>query len=104
MLVIGIGSSFIYNIYSKWSTQPIIMTANSKAISISDIPFPAVTICNMNQAQHNAVEHIRKGSHDDYLLHSVCFKRDTTTAFSSNFTGKWTEYQEFMLNVHYLVS
>lgn len=31
--------------YSKWKDSPIMMSPDSQFSSVSDIPFPAVTIC-----------------------------------------------------------
>lgn len=41
---------FIGNIYDKYNNSPVIISFNPTAASLLDIPFPAVTICNLNQA------------------------------------------------------
>lgn len=54
-LVILLSIYFISNVWSKWSSSPIITTLNSKSTSVKDIPFPATTICNMNQGRFRII-------------------------------------------------
>lgn len=58
-LAIVLSAYYINEIYGKWKTTPVIFTIDSTATSIRDIPFPAVTICNMNQAQRSRVASIK---------------------------------------------
>lgn len=81
------------------------------ATSITDIPFPAVTICNMNQARKSMVKDIRAGTMEDALLSSLCLDDNvrsmddnngsTTMSPSvySNYSGKWPQFRAFLLNV-----
>lgn len=115
-MVIGLSFYFISNVYEKWNASPIIITNNAVATPITDIPFPAVTICNMNQAQKSMVKDIQAGTMEDALLSSLCLDsniRLTTTdggggdnngSFSSvsvysNYSGKWPQFRAFLLNV-----
>ena len=36
---------FIRNVYNKWQDSPVIVTVDSRVKEISEIPFPAVSIC-----------------------------------------------------------
>lgn len=58
VLVVGLASYFISNIYVKWKQNPMIIGMNAKLSSSRDYPFPAVTICNMNQARESMVKNI----------------------------------------------
>lgn len=49
-IVFVVSFYFITNVWEKWSLSPIIIGLNPVATQLKDIPFPAVTICNMNQA------------------------------------------------------
>lgn len=56
ILVLCIGAYFISNVYQKWTDTPMIIGLNPKLSSVKDFPFPAVTICNMNQARKSFAE------------------------------------------------
>lgn len=57
----GFAAYFISNIYDKWVYTPVIVGINPTFQSISNIPFPAITICNMNQARKSEAEKILAG-------------------------------------------
>lgn len=79
------------------------MTLNSKAIPITNIPFPAITICNMNQARKSVAMQIVPGSLQDFLLDTICLKEDVTDKpYAGNFIGKWADYKQFLMNVSWL--
>lgn len=100
-LVFGLSIYFISNIYQKWSASPVIIGLNAIATSISDIPFPAITICNMNQAKKSIVQHYQSGSNEYVLLQSVCQQFDdfNISDVPPNFSGKWSTFKEFLLKV-----
>jgi len=50
----------ISNIYVKWNSTPVIIGISPQATSILKVPFPAVTICNMNQVQRSLVANYRE--------------------------------------------
>lgn len=50
ILVFCTSAYFITIVWEKWTKSPIIIGLNPVLTQIRDIPFPAVTICNMNQA------------------------------------------------------
>lgn len=49
---------FINNIYDKFDMNPVIMSLNPTPVQLETLPFPAVTICNMNQATKYEAEQI----------------------------------------------
>lgn len=49
---------FIVNIYEKYDNSPVIISYNPKVVPLLSIPFPAVTICNLNQALKSEAEKI----------------------------------------------
>lgn len=55
-LVVILSAYFISNVWQKWSETPIIISLNPTSTQLKAIPFPAVTICNMNQAKKSAAE------------------------------------------------
>lgn len=60
ILVFFVSIYFITNVWQKWSLAPIIIGLNPVSTQIKDIPFPAVTICNMNQAKRSVAQHIKE--------------------------------------------
>lgn len=51
---------FITNIFQKWTDMPVIMSLSPTATILRAIPFPAVTICNMNNVRRSVAEGILK--------------------------------------------
>lgn len=52
--------NFIYDVYQEWSATPVIIGINPDSTYINEIPFPAITICNMNQALAGKVQDFKK--------------------------------------------
>lgn len=98
ILVVSLSVYFISNIYEKWSSTPIIVGLSAVSTSINDIPFPAVTICNMNQARQSVVADLEEGTYEDALLQSLCAKRVTFNGIRSNNTS-WTVFRKFLVKV-----
>ncbi|KAI8121692.1 Pickpocket protein 28 [Lucilia cuprina] len=59
----------------KWQNTPVIISMSSKATSIQDVPFPAVTFCNMNQALASRVNDIEPDTPAYAMLQKICFQR-----------------------------
>lgn len=96
---------FISNVYSKWSASPIIITLNALATSIEDIPFPAVTICNMNQARKSVVKNFDNNSIQKSLLDDICpidqdkeFSPADIHSINMTGAGQWSFFREFLVN------
>lgn len=47
---------FIMNVYNKWSSSPMIVSINPQNMAMGNLPFPALTICNVNQAKKSVAE------------------------------------------------
>uniref|UniRef100_A0A1B0GH45 Uncharacterized protein n=2 Tax=Lutzomyia longipalpis TaxID=7200 RepID=A0A1B0GH45_LUTLO len=96
IVVFLLSGYFISNVWQKWSETPIIIGLNPTAKSISTIPFPAITICNMNQADLHYAKSIANGTLDEALLGSMCgSERDFQ---SNNSSGKWRHFKKFLLS------
>lgn len=98
LLVVILTVYYISNIYEKWTASPIIIALNAVATPVVDIPFPAVTICNMNQARESVVSSIVKGTAEDMLLQGLCNKPVNFTGTKSENTN-WTKFREFLVRV-----
>jgi len=44
--------------YQKWDNAPVILSFATLPISVADIPFPAFTVCNMNNARKGVAERV----------------------------------------------
>lgn len=98
---------FISNIYEKWSATPVIITVDSVSTSIRDVPFPAVTICNMNQARKTVINQLNVS--EDPLrqsyLNNICEldtdprTQDAISNIKYNGTNNWKTFRQFLVNV-----
>ncbi|XP_055703450.1 pickpocket protein 28-like [Phlebotomus papatasi] len=97
VVVFVLSGYFISNVWQKWSETPIIISINPIGIPLTTIPFPAVTICNMNQARISAARIALKGSLEDSMLDSLC---GSSKEFKSNnnSTGRWSQLKRFLMN------
>lgn len=99
-IVAVLSSYFISNLWNKWSENPIIIGLNSALTPLNEIPFPAVTICNMNQAKLSIAEKINPDSLENMLLESVCNLDDQLNANQSySYVGKWSQFKNFLINI-----
>lgn len=60
MTALSFAAYFISAVYVKWFEGSVIVSFNPLDASIKDIPFPAITICSMNQAGKPEAENILK--------------------------------------------
>uniref|UniRef100_A0A182UKS5 Pickpocket n=1 Tax=Anopheles melas TaxID=34690 RepID=A0A182UKS5_9DIPT len=87
---------FISNVYIKWQSSPIIIGLNPIATHIRNIPFPAVTICNMNQLRREAAERIEQNTLEQTVLQSICLLDGDFN--DTQFDGKWSEVKQMLLS------
>ncbi|XP_062554192.1 pickpocket protein 28 isoform X3 [Armigeres subalbatus] len=88
---------FITNVYQKWQASPIIIGFSPTSTHIRDIPFPAVTICNMNQATRKAAEAIKPNTQDKAILDSICSLDGEFNL--TDFEGKWSTVRNMLLSI-----
>lgn len=92
---------FISNVYIKWINTPIIISLNSELSQSKDFPFPAITICNMNQARKSFVEKIEKDTLENSVLSSLCYHKKMNASTSRQIYGKWSFVRKFIVNVSF---
>ncbi len=51
-------SILVYQVFLKWRREPIYLAFDTQSTPIYRVPFPAITVCNMNQVNFNAVNAI----------------------------------------------
>ncbi|XP_023169258.1 pickpocket protein 28 [Drosophila hydei] len=96
VLVVILSGFFISNIYIKWSASPIIISTSAKQQLTSNIPFPAITICNLNQALRSRVQRISSTSKNYSLLMNLC-SRDYDQTIT--YIGTWTYFKALLVEV-----
>ncbi|XP_050307294.1 pickpocket protein 28-like [Anthonomus grandis grandis] len=97
-LAVGFAAYYISNIYAKWKSSPVIISFSPFDAELGSIPFPAITICNMNQAKRNEAEKILKeGSEvEKKLLDDAC---NGNATFSNNENISWESLRDFLVKV-----
>lgn len=97
LMVFILATYFISNVWQKWKETPVIIGLDPVSTSIKDIPFPAVTICNMNQVRKNFALGLRTEK-DKVILESICTQGDSLNDDDEEVEGKWSYVREFLLN------
>lgn len=78
----------------------MIITLAAIATPVTDIPFPAITICNMNKARNSVVKKFEENSIEHVFLQNVCLKEsNSTTSNRTNEAGRWDVFKNFLINV-----
>lgn len=83
----------------KWTATPVIVSNSPLSTSISEIPFPATAVCNMNQARKSRAKDIKPDTFEDLQLKTLCMRKDEISK-NHNFTSSWAEYRKFLLRVY----
>lgn len=97
--VFCLSAYYISNIYDKWTASPVIITLNAIATNVGEIPFPAITICNANQARRDAIDQFTEESGDFFLLRSLCRSEvNVSSAVRPNNTN-WSHFKDFLKRV-----
>lgn len=96
-MVTILAAYFISNVYHKWDATPVIIGLDPVSTEIKDIPFPAVTICNMNQVKKSFASSV-KTQQDLLMLDSVCTQGNGLSNETMLTYGKWSYVREFLIN------
>lgn len=55
IIAVCVATNLALEVFNKWQSTPVIIGYSSTMLAIQDIPFPAITICNMNKAKYSKV-------------------------------------------------
>ncbi|XP_037806112.1 pickpocket protein 28 [Lucilia sericata] len=66
-------ANLISNVYAKWDSTPVIIGISPHPTSILKVPFPAMTLCNMNQVLNSKVANYSEDSLEYDILQFLCF-------------------------------
>ncbi|XP_057651298.1 pickpocket protein 28-like [Diorhabda carinulata] len=101
-VAIGFAAYYITNIFQKWNSSPVIISFSPFDADLKSIPFPAVTICNMNQAKRTEVNKIiAEGNPRDLkLLDDLCVGNKSNQQ-PDNYTEQydWKNLRNFLIRV-----
>ncbi|XP_044730080.1 pickpocket protein 28-like [Chrysoperla carnea] len=90
-----VAAFFISNIYNKWENSPVIISISPTYTELDTIPFPAITVCNLNQARKSeALNILEEGSElEKRLLEDFCNSNNSFADAGSQETevetGNW---------------
>ncbi|XP_065341967.1 pickpocket protein 28-like [Cloeon dipterum] len=105
----------IFDLYKTWDANPVIVSFSASSTPITDIPFPAITICNMNNARRSVAESILSPSADHQtvdvervLLNDVCNmslfpegpRNSTSRKKPIKISPQWDDFRDFMIKVN----
>lgn len=90
---------FVAQVYDKWTAVPVIVTMNGRITAITDIPFPAVTVCNMNQARRDVAARFADGSNDALLLRSLCARNPGPLVGNRANDSSWPRFRSLLRRV-----
>ncbi|XP_037029673.1 pickpocket protein 28-like [Bradysia coprophila] len=97
-VVVALSAYFITNVYDKYKSSPMIISLNSRPTDITKLPFPAVTVCNMNQALKSVVANYAVDSDEFSMIQSICAVAVDEDVKNSK-TGKWSDFQKVLIDV-----
>ncbi|KAM7345172.1 pickpocket 12 isoform 2-T2 [Cochliomyia hominivorax] len=72
-------ANLISNVYVKWDSTPVIIGISPQPTSILKVPFPAMSLCNMNQALSSKVSNYSEDSLEYDILRFLCFTETEET-------------------------
>ncbi|KAM8720425.1 hypothetical protein ACLKA7_006470 [Drosophila subpalustris] len=75
--------------FDKWNTTPVIVGINPEPTYITNEPFPAITICNLNQALISKAAQISNDTSKFNMLQVLCRRKINSQLSRSN--NNWEE-------------
>lgn len=96
IVVAALAIFFIKEIFAKWIDNPMIISVSPIPTLITDIPFPAVTVCNLNRVPKSAIMELNPL--DNGIAHIVCM--DTPQENKNlSYSTSWPEFKRVLLQV-----
>ncbi|XP_033190867.1 pickpocket protein 28 [Bombus vancouverensis nearcticus] len=92
---------YIWFLYRKWVSTPIIIALSPESVSLDQFPFPSVTICNMNNVKKSEAVRINAGNdiRKKLLLEDMCRLESMSPRSFNESTITWDNVLRFMINV-----
>ncbi|XP_053947849.1 pickpocket protein 28 [Anastrepha ludens] len=80
-IVISVAINFATNVFINWESMPVIIAQEATYTSVYNTPFPAITVCNMNQALRSKTEHFPTHSLEYAMTQKICFQKVNFSQF-----------------------
>ncbi|XP_017753882.1 PREDICTED: pickpocket protein 28-like [Eufriesea mexicana] len=100
-LAVLTASYYIWFLYKKWTSSPIIISLSPESASLNEFPFPSVTICNMNNVRKSEATRIIAGNdiQEKLLLEDMCdMENNQSTTYFNKSTITWESIMDFLIN------
>ncbi|XP_017783361.1 PREDICTED: pickpocket protein 28-like [Nicrophorus vespilloides] len=93
---------FITSLYTKFNNSPVIISFSPTPVTLDTIPFPAITICNVNIATKMSAERILNfGSEvDKRLLSDMCNLNNSFSNETDEDTADWKTVRKFIIKIN----
>ncbi|KAH8344719.1 hypothetical protein KR067_004836 [Drosophila pandora] len=98
LAVVSFAVYLIQDAFDKWNTTPVIVGIDPELTSITNEPFPAVTICNLNQALADRVVHLANDSAEYAMLQMLC-RRPMDALQTTSSSANSSNWEEFIMNI-----
>ncbi|XP_030380834.1 pickpocket protein 28 [Scaptodrosophila lebanonensis] len=95
--VVCIALFLIVDAFEKWNTTPVIVGINPDPTYITNEPFPAVTICNLNQALYTKAMQFANDTAEYAMLQLLCH-RSADQQLTDAITN-WERLEQFIFNI-----
>lgn len=101
--MVSLSIYFISNVYAKWSETPVIVTMGASLTSITDLPFPAITICNVNKASASVATTFAPDSAESAWLQNLCYDEFENSSEANDGRQKgsseWSVFRPYLLKM-----
>ncbi|TDG39513.1 hypothetical protein AWZ03_014061 [Drosophila navojoa] len=84
LAVLGCAGFLMQDAFVKWNTTPVIVGINPEPTYITKEPFPALTICNLNQALASQAARLPNDSSQFAMLQVLCHRKPHTQLSRGN--------------------
>ncbi|XP_001355027.2 pickpocket protein 28 [Drosophila pseudoobscura] len=95
LAVVSMAAYLIHDAFDKWNTTPVIVGIDPELTYITNEPFPAVTICNLNQALSSRVAILANDTAAYAMLQVLCRRKVDYQRVSEDRTN----WEEFITNI-----
>nr|CAH7720558.1 unnamed protein product [Callosobruchus chinensis] len=90
-MTVGASGWFIMNVYEKWQSNPVIMSYGPYDSKLSELPFPAITICSMNRAKRDVAQQVANQRYEESLA-----MNDNIYAEKNDSVYDWTPQRGYL--------
>ena len=71
--------------------------------SITDLPFPAITICNINKARNSVATKFKSNSSESIWLQNICYDEYANITMNDEDAEResrdWSTFRQYLLNI-----